>query len=241
MMKNRIYIKSELTAKLGIPDDLFSKIEQLKLIHPVGITEDKMPLYSEDAVRQIEHIRKLMDLGYGFEEIDKIVKRVGLPKSEIKPGDQGKPDQYLTVGALAEKVGVSPRTIKHWEDKGIIIPEMRSEGGFRLYPNAYIYLCNLIKDLQLFGYSLEEIKEVSGYFRDFLLIKKNPEALPATEIQAKGEAMLRAIDALFEKMTLFKEGISRWEDLLKKNKKEISAVLAKSRKTADHTERKSNA
>ncbi|MCK7489606.1 MAG: MerR family DNA-binding transcriptional regulator [Anaerotruncus sp.] len=35
---------------------------------------------------------------------------------------------FLTVGNLAERSGVSPRTIKHWEDKGIIEPDMRTRG-----------------------------------------------------------------------------------------------------------------
>ena len=51
-----------------------------------------------------------------------------------------KNNSYLTVGNLADKIGVSPRTIKHWEDKGIIEPDMRSDGGFRLY-SATMFTC----------------------------------------------------------------------------------------------------
>ena len=83
------------------------------------------------------------------------------------------------MGALAEKVGVSPRTIKHWEDMGIIEPNMRSEGGFRYYSDAYIYLCNLIKDLQLFNYSLVDIKMISDLFRYYLAIQQQPDSSPA--------------------------------------------------------------
>ena len=58
-------------------------------------------------------------------------------------------DQYITISSLAEQVGVSPRTIKHWEEKGIIESEMRSAGGFRLYSQIYVYMCKLVKDLQI--------------------------------------------------------------------------------------------
>ena len=110
------------------------------------------------------------------------------------------------------------------EDKGIIDPDMRSEGGFRLFSEIYIYLCKLIKDLQLFGYSLEEIKKISDLFRDFLAIEKNPVIFKKDETAAKLSQMLSEIQILFDKMALFKQGIQRWEDLLKKKKKEILSL-----------------
>ena len=137
---------------------------------------------------------------------------------------------YLTVGDLAERVGLSPRTIKHWEDKGIIEPDMRSEGGFRLYSGVYVYLCELIRDLQLFGYTLEEIKAISDDVRALMAIQDDIDALPKAEVDAKLGAMLRAVQALFDKMDMLKGGIDRWEDLLKKKKKDIHALKAKNQK-----------
>jgi DNA-binding transcriptional MerR regulator len=138
--------------------------------------------------------------------------------------------EFLTVGDLAELVGVSPRAIKHWEEKGIIEPDMRSEGGFRLYADAYVYFCELIKDLQLFGYSLEEIKEISDYFRAFLSIKDDLEVYSKEETEAKLEEMLDRIRIFDEKAGLLKQGIARWEDLLKKKKKEIMTLRTRNRK-----------
>jgi DNA-binding transcriptional MerR regulator len=38
------------------------------------------------------------------------------------------------VGKVAEQLGVSPRTtIKYYEEIGLLEPEERSRGGFRLY------------------------------------------------------------------------------------------------------------
>ena len=42
--------------------------------------------------------------------------------------------------------------------------------------------------------------------------------------------MLEAIRALFDKMKLLEEGVERWQDLLKKKKKDILALQAKNRK-----------
>jgi len=42
--------------------------------------------------------------------------------------------------------------------------------------------------------------------------------------------MLEGIQALSEKMKLFREGMERWEDLMKKKKKEILSLKAKNQK-----------
>jgi len=229
-MNKNFLTRDEFIAKFKLEEATLRDWEKAKLLKPVGFTDDKVPLYSEETTAMSAHIQKLTDLGYETEEIQKILKKVGLPKSienKKKPGD---PDQYLTIGNLAERVGLSPRTIKHWEDKGIIEPDMRSEGGFRLYSGAYIYLCELIRDLQLFGYTLEEIKERSDYFRYFLAIQENLEAFPKPEVSSKLEAMLAEIKLLFDKMDLLGKGIKRWDDLLKKKRKEILSLKVKNLK-----------
>jgi len=134
------------------------------------------------------------------------------------------------VGSLAEKVGVSARTLKHWEDKGIIEADMRSEGGFRLYSQIYIYLCKLVIDLQLFGYTLEEIKTISDLFRTFLSINADIESVTREECGKQLDTMCLEIDRLSEKMALLKEGIVRWEDLINKKRKEINSLKKRNQK-----------
>lgn len=220
-MNKRVYRRDEFAARFDIPEPTLREWEKLKLLKPVGFTDEKVPLYAEDMIEKLNHIQSLGNLGYGPEEIQKIIKKVGLPRSGEKNSGEAGHGQYLTIGDLAERVGLSARTIKHWEDKGIIEPDMRTEGGFRLYSKVYIYLCELIRDLQLFGYRLEEIKKISDDFRDFLALKDNLESRSKNEAERKLEGMLAEIKGLFDKIDLFKEGIERWEDLLKKKKKEV--------------------
>ncbi len=220
-MNNHIFTRDEFISKFGLCEATLRDWEKAKLLKPVGFTDDKVPLYSEETTAMIAHIQKLTDLGYETEEIQKILKKVGLPKTVEKKRKPKDADQYLTIGNLAERVGLSPRTIKHWEDKGIIEPDMRSEGGFRLYSGVYIYLCELIRDLQLFGYTLEDIKRASDYFRYFLAVQENPDAFPKVEVSSRLDDMLTEIKVLFDKMSLLQRGIERWEDLMKKKRKEI--------------------
>ncbi len=138
----------------------------------------RRPFSHAAGLDRVAHIKRLADLGYGTEEILKIIKKVGLPRDGRGRKQAAQKDRFLTVGNLAERSGVSPRTIKHWEDKGIIEPDMRTEGGFRLYSESYVFLCQLIRDLQLFGYTLEEIKAVSDDVRTLARHRGRPERLP---------------------------------------------------------------
>ncbi len=220
----------DLARKTGVPAERLSEWVKTKLLRPDGFTDGRAPLFSPESAVRVAHVQKLADLGYGTEEISKIVRKVGLPRDgRGRKRGPGK-DRFLTVGNLAERSGVSPRTIKHWEEKGIIEPDMRTEGGFRLYPESYVFLCQLIRDLQLFGYTLEEVKSVSDDVRTFVAIEADPESFPAAEVDERLEAMLAAIRALFDKMKLIEEGVERWKDLLKKKKKDILALQSQNRK-----------
>jgi DNA-binding transcriptional MerR regulator len=229
-MNKIILDREKLKARLEITEDMLRDWEQMKLLKPDGMTHDNLPMYSKHTVETGIHIKNLLDLGYGVTDVRRIIKKVGLPKLEIAQDKQARLREFLTVGDLAERVGVSPRAIKHWEDKGIVEPDMRSEGGFRLYSENYIYLCQLIRDLQLFGYSLEEIKDISDHFRDFLTIREHLQTYPKEGTEEKLNEMLRKIQIFFDKMELYKEGQQRWEELLRKKKREIMSLRTLNRK-----------
>jgi len=237
-MKKVVYSKDELIVKAKITEKTLSEWGKIKLLKPDGMTNGKIPFYKEHTFEKVLHIKKLLDIGYELGDINKIIRKVGMPQIEKPSRTQTKSNEFLTVGGLAERVGVSPRAIKHWETKGIIEPDMRSEGGFRLYSEIYIYLCNLIKDLQLFGYSLEEIKTISDLFRDFLEIRTNLSIYSRKENEVKFNEMFQGIQALFSKIRLLKEGMERWEDLLKKKKKEVMSLKNQNKKRSDLIRRK---
>jgi DNA-binding transcriptional MerR regulator len=229
-MNNDVLSLEDLAGRAGVPAARLAEWTKGKLLKPDGFGDDKSPLFAPGSLDRVGLIQRLADLGYGTDEIAKIVKKVGLPRDgRGRKKDAGK-KQFLTVGNLAERSGVSPRTIKHWEDKGIIEPDMRTEGGFRLYSENYVFLCQLIRDLQLFGYTLEAIKSVSDDVRALLAIEAGLDSFPPPEVAKRLSAMLEAIQALFAKMKLLEEGVERWEDLLKKKRKDILALQARNKK-----------
>ncbi|MCK4941939.1 MAG: MerR family transcriptional regulator [Candidatus Aminicenantes bacterium] len=228
-MRDEILTRDEFISKAKISEKWLKEMEQIKIIEPSGFTENNIPFYTSRSIDQSNHIKKFIDMGYSMEAIGKITKKFGFPRS----GENGKKlptKKQLTIGGLADRVRVSTRTIKHWEEMGIIEANMRSEGGFRLYSEIYVYLCNLIKDLQLFGYSLDQIKKISDLFRTFLAIESNIDQFSQKECGQKLKRMVQEIKLLLNKIDLLKKGTNRWEELLNKKSKEINSLFKKNEK-----------
>lgn len=240
-MKKEILTIKEIIEQSKIESDFFQEILKRRLIKPIGTLDENVPVFEKRVIQQINEIKQFHDMGYSINEIEKILKKVGLPSIRQSTDEPTGKIRYLTVGELATRLEVNPRTIKYWEERGIIEPDTRSEGGFRLYAEHWVYLCNLIGDLQLFGYSLEEIKEISDLFRDFLAIEKSLDAFSREETESRLKNMKERIRLFFEKMDQFKDGIQRWEELLKKKEKEIRQFenkLKQTKASSDHKEKK---
>ncbi len=60
------------------------------------------------------------------------------------------------IGEVAELVGLSLRTIRHYEEVDLVPPSGRSSGGFRLYTDADIARLRLVKHMKPLDFTLEE-------------------------------------------------------------------------------------
>lgn len=68
---------------------------------------------------------------------------------------------YLQIGEAANRVGLTQRTLRYYEELGLLKPASRMEGGFRLYSADDIDRIEYIKNLRdVLGFSLAEIKEM---------------------------------------------------------------------------------
>ena len=72
----------------------------------------------------------------------------------------------LTIGELAGELQLNPKTIRYYEDVGLIPEPRRSESGYRLYSRYELERLRLIKRAKLLGLSLAEIKELVAYAID---------------------------------------------------------------------------
>ncbi|MGD0881366.1 MAG: MerR family transcriptional regulator [Acidimicrobiales bacterium] len=69
--------------------------------------------------------------------------------------------EVLRIGELAQRTGVTTRTLRYWEELGLIRPSGHRGGGERLYLPTDMARVTRIKDLQeLLGFSLAEVRVV---------------------------------------------------------------------------------
>ncbi|MGZ5291663.1 MAG: MerR family transcriptional regulator [Actinomycetota bacterium] len=59
------------------------------------------------------------------------------------------------IGEVAERTGLSLRTIRYYEEMGLVVPSGRTAGGFRLYTEEDIDRLELVKRLKALDLSLE--------------------------------------------------------------------------------------
>lgn len=62
----------------------------------------------------------------------------------------------MTVGAVASLVGVTVRTLHHWDEIGLAVPSDRTAAGYRLYTTADIARIHRVLVYRELGVSLEE-------------------------------------------------------------------------------------
>ena len=66
----------------------------------------------------------------------------------------------VQIGEVADKLRVSTRTIKYYEELGLIKPGERSPGGFRLFREEDVERLKRILKMKGMGFSLTAIREV---------------------------------------------------------------------------------
>ncbi len=66
----------------------------------------------------------------------------------------------MHIGELAERTGLSLRTLRHYDDVGLVSASARTEGGFRLYTQDDYARLILIRRMKPLGFSLEEMAEL---------------------------------------------------------------------------------
>ena len=63
----------------------------------------------------------------------------------------------MHIGELAERTGLSLRTIRHYDEVGLLKASGRTDGGFRLYTHQDQSRLMLIRRMKPLGFSLEEM------------------------------------------------------------------------------------
>lgn len=136
-------------------------------------------------------------------------------------------EAYLQIGEVAERTGVTQRTLRFYEEKGLLKPPTRMEGGFRLYSEEDVQRVERIKRLQtLLGFTLAEIKEMveaeevklqlrQQYRQDADLADRRAKIEKAIEVTERQVAVIRQkMDALADMRNHLEERLSKYRGWL---------------------------
>lgn len=66
----------------------------------------------------------------------------------------------LQIGDVAERTGLSLRSVRHYEEVGLLPPAERSPGGFRLYTDAVVDRLLVVKQMKPLELTLDEMRAV---------------------------------------------------------------------------------
>ena len=64
----------------------------------------------------------------------------------------------MQISDLAERAGVTTRTIRYYEELGMIRPQKRTKGGFRLYADEQLHSLLVIQNMKSLGLDLDHIQ-----------------------------------------------------------------------------------
>lgn len=81
----------------------------------------------------------------------------------------------MHIGELAERTGLSLRTIRHYDEVGILPATARTEGGFRVYTEDDLERLMVIRRMKPLGFTLEEMTDLLAVL-DALQVEKDETA-----------------------------------------------------------------
>lgn len=112
-------------------------------------------------------------------------------------GDEA--DNALTVGAAASRLGITVRTLHHWDAIGLVCPSGRSDGGYRLYTDADLGRIGRVLVYRDVGLSLDEIgillESPAAHVDETLRGQRAELRQRIADLEQRGESLDRIIDA----------------------------------------------
>jgi DNA-binding transcriptional MerR regulator len=89
--------------------------------------------------------------------------RAGAAARDSRTAAASTSEETLSIGELASRTNVSARTIRYYEELGILPEPTRTSGGTRRYPADHIFYVEAAKILKQLGFGVEEIAELGKF------------------------------------------------------------------------------
>ena len=103
----------------------------------------------------------------------------------------------MHIGEVAARTELSLRSLRHWDEVGLLRPSARTEGGFRLYAEGDVEKILLIRRMKPLGFTLDEM---SAAMRDIETVLDPGSAGSAAPARERLVALLADASARREKL-----------------------------------------
>ena len=121
-------------------------------------------------------------------------------------------DAYLQIGEVAERTGVTQRTLRFYEEKGLLKPPTRMDGGFRLYSEQDVHRVEQVRRLQnLLGVTLAEIKEMVD--AQEVLQELKAQYRPEADVAEKRRQLLKATEVVEKQYIIVRQKAEQMEEM----------------------------
>jgi len=130
----------------------------------------------------------------------------------------------LQIGEVADRTGVTQRTLRFYEERGLLKPPTRMEGGFRLYSENDVGRVEQIKRLQsLLGLTLAEIKDMVE--AEEVQEELNATYRPDLDLPERIERVTKRIEVTKRQSAIISTKLAAMEEM----KKEVDEKLVRFR------------
>src|SRR2546425_12234339 len=121
-------------------------------------------------------------------------------------------EAYLQIGEVAERRGVTQRTLRFYEEKGLLRPPSRMDGGFRLYSESDVGRVEQVRKLQnLLGVTLAEIKEMVD--AEEILRELRAQYRPESALAEKRRQLEKAIEGVQAQYAIVNHKTEQMEEM----------------------------
>lgn len=106
----------------------------------------------------------------------------------------GAPDtgvDLVQIGVMAERVGLSLRTVRYYEELGLVEPTTRTAGGYRLYGPDQEARLRILKTMKPLGFTLDQMRGLVRLLDDAAAAK--PGSRNARTIQGRIDELRQEI------------------------------------------------
>ncbi|HEY1135459.1 MAG TPA: MerR family transcriptional regulator [Nocardioides sp.] len=107
----------------------------------------------------------------------------------------------MHIGEVATRTELSLRSLRHWEEVGLLRPSGRTDGGFRLYTEEDVEKILVIRRMKPLGFSLEEMKAALIEVE----VLRDPEASAANRATARERLAAVHADAVERRAKLVRQ------------------------------------